>query len=146
MNNKQAAKNKIKNHNLTMMKVILGKIITKMTIQGRGCVVQGYGVSYVNKRENTRDPIAHLLPDNSFWSDFNPIDHEAMKPVLNKIMKKYSINITFDTERRKFRDFLSSIQEAHDEIFEIFPQKSFEHLPIDMFLSRCASINKELVL
>jgi hypothetical protein len=129
---------KIKHANLRKIRKILDIVVGKITDSG-GCFIDGLGVAYLNKKNGTRDPIGHLLSVSDL-KGFGTIDSEAQRPLVRKIATKYGLDISRDSERGKFVQFLQALQDAHDEVFDKFTNNEPEENLIPLFRGKCNQI------
>lgn len=121
----------------TMMTVAVNRIVS----QKSGCFVPGVGVSFINYKNQTRDPIGHLLGYADLKGYWGLISSEAQKPLVSKIRNKYGINISHSSENDRLVDVLQSMQDAHDNAFDeynnIVPE---DWKRMDNFICSCEDI------
>jgi hypothetical protein len=134
---------KISKYNKSKMHQILNLVRDKIVAQGQGCFIPGQGVSMCNRANITFDPIGILLGAAAVKGYWHEISAEESKPLRNKIFTKYQINITRDSERANFVNFLQDLQDAHDEAFDEFNTNCPS---MDTFIAGCEVIVKKYKL
>lgn len=105
-----------KHHMLNMVKTSESLI----KIQGDGCYNE-MGAAYMTKGK--RDCIAILLPDHHvFFHKYETINSFSMKPVFNKLVKKYLPEEMHQNGeyRTRMLNILVMLQNAHDICFDPF--------------------------
>lgn len=144
---KEVSRLKLKNNNSNKMNTILGIVINKILRQNSGCVIDGYGVAYINYKDHTRDPIGHLLNYSDIKGYWGVISDEAQKPLVAKIRNRFGINISHYSEYERLVNFLQSIQDAHDTAFDCYNNHIVDnHGKMKLFLDDCYKIKMEFRL
>ena len=119
----------------------------KIIQQGCGCFIPGYGVSYSNQKNNTKDSIG-ILFDKTTNINYNwgPINEESQKNLVKELIIKFNIDIGIVSELVRFNNFLNKLQIAHDVAFDEFLIKVDEDNRIDKFSNECDIIIMEFML
>lgn len=63
--------------------------------------------------------------------------------MVKKIADKFQLNLDRDCERQKFINFLQSLQDAHDGVFDEFSNNDTEEKRISYFVGKCDQIASE---
>lgn len=144
MNKKLANKVKVKKRNDTRMMQMLSNMTSKIERQGRGCTINGYGVAYVNRKENTRDPIGWLLHGNiDTQKHFGLIGDIGQHPLVREISKTYGYENDSPAEMLRLKYFLTNVQNAHDDAFDPYSLTKKEN-PMQFFTDTCATIKNNI--
>lgn len=90
---------------------ILVKVGQNVTV---GCMdSRGEPISY-NAKKGSFDPIGYLYGGPIYGESCSSILDEESKPIFNKIVELFNLELVCGNERQKFLDFLDEIQYAHD--------------------------------
>jgi hypothetical protein len=144
---KTIARMKIQKQNSNNLNKMVTLAIDRISSQRSGCFIPGVGVSFINYKNNTRDPIGHLLGYADLKGYWGLISSESQKPLVNKIRNKFGINISHASENDRLVNILQSLQDAHDSAFDEYNNHVSEDWKrMVNFLSDCAIIKMEFKL
>lgn len=100
---------------VSMVRIAVRQILN----QKGGCYsIEDIGVAYYDPVTKKKDAIAALLPDMDFSKREGLISHESNKDIINKLITRYDIDLTYDTQYSVLVDFLQNLQDGHDFAFE----------------------------
>ena len=126
------------------MTQMLSNLTSKIERQGKGCTDR-CGVAYVNKNNNTRDPIGCLIVHIDTYKHFGPIGDIGQLPLVREVAKTYGFESDSPAEMLRLKYFLTEVQNAHDDAFD--PYSSYkEEKPMQFFIDTCESIKNRIGL
>lgn len=141
---KTLARMKIQKQNSKNLDTMMTVAVNRIVSQKSGCFIPGVGVSFINYKNQTRDPIGHLLGYADLKGYWGLISSEAQKPLVSKIRNKYGINISHSSENDRLVGVLQSMQDAHDAAFDEYSNQVPDiRNRMNNFIADCVNIKKE---
>lgn len=108
----------LQEYNYSRYVIIAKDFLSRITKQGSGCNVPGYGAAYYSEVDKTLDPIGLVLGFQAIKKSFGTISSEEQRHLVRLLSRKYEVNTETDKAYSEFVSFLQECQDAHDAAFD----------------------------